>query len=232
MDSIEIQNLADLESVHWWYRLRSESVQKWAQSLPAGARVLDVGSASGGNTLLLGKMGCDVTSLEMSDLGVELQLKKGIRVIKGDATDLPFESGHFDAVLCLDVLEHIENDVAALTEMYRVTRPEGKFLFSVPEDPRLWSEHDEAVSHVRRYLRNDFKSKISSVGFNISVTWSSLVLLKLPIKIYRQFSKGSSLKKENFAINYVLLNLGRFERKFIPSKFSGVTLWCYGSKAK
>ena len=61
-------------------------------------------------------------------------------------------------MLCLDVLEHIEDDVSALKEMCRVTKPGGKFLFSVPEDPKLWSDHDESVSHVRRYLRKDFEN--------------------------------------------------------------------------
>lgn len=81
MDSTEIQNLADLESVHWWYLLRSESVTRWSRSLPSGSTILDVGSASGGNTILLSALGFDLTSLEMSDLGVELQLKRGISVI-------------------------------------------------------------------------------------------------------------------------------------------------------
>ena len=232
MDSVEIQNLADLESVHWWYLLRTESVAKWALSLPAGSRILDVGSASGGNTLLLTDLGFNLTSLEMSDLGVELQLKKGIHVVRGDATELPFESDSFDAVLCLDVLEHIENDISALAEMYRVTRPGGKFLFSVPEDPKLWSEHDEAVRHVRRYLRKEFKQKIAEVGFEISHTRSSVVILKWPIKIYRLFSKGSSLKKENFIINSLLYRIGQFERRVVPSFYPGVTLWSEGSKPK
>jgi len=232
MDSVEIQNLADLESIHWWYLLRSEYVAKWANSLPEGSRILDVGSASGGNTLLLTDLGFNLTSLEMSDLGVRLQLKKGIRVVRGDATDLPFKSDSFDAVLCLDVLEHIENDVSALNEMYRVTRPGGKFLFSVPEDPKLWSTHDEAVSHVRRYLRSEFQQKISEAGFEISKTRSSLVFLKWPIKIYRLFSKGSSLKKENFLINSILHKIGQFERRVVPSKYSGVTLWSEGSIPK
>jgi SAM-dependent methyltransferase len=230
MDSTEIQSLADLESVHWWYQLRSESVVKWAQSLPAGATILDVGSASGGNTLLLSNLGFNLTSLEMSDLGFEIQLKKGINVIQGDATKLPFKSSSFDAVLCLDVLEHIEEDLIALEEMYRVVKAGGKFLFSVPEDPRLWSNHDEAVNHVRRYLRKDFEKKISSVGFQIFKTRSSVVLLKWPIKFYRLFSKGSSLKKENFLINLLLYRLGQIERKLVPSSISGVTLWSEGSK--
>ena len=232
MDSTEIQNLADLESVHWWYLLRSESVTRWSRSLPSGSTILDVGSASGGNTILLSELGFDLTSLEMSDLGVELQLKRGISVIRGDATNLPFQSESFDAVLCLDVLEHIEDDVSALKEMYRVTKQGGKFLFSVPEDPKLWSDHDEAVSHVRRYLRNDFENKISEAGFQISHTRSSVVSLKWPIKIYRLFSKGSSLKKENFVINLLLYKLGQFERVVVPSRISGVTLWSEGTKPK
>ena len=228
MDSSEIQNLADLESVHWWYLLRSESVTKWSRSLPLGSRILDVGSASGGNTILLSELGFELTSLEMSDLGVELQQNRGIDVVRGDATNLPFESASFDAVLCLDVLEHIEDDVSALKEMYRVTKPGGKFLFSVPEDPRLWSDHDRAVSHVRRYIRKDFENKISTVGFRISRTSSSVVFLKWPIKIYRLFVKGSSLKKENPLINWALYKLGQFERVVVPSKISGVTLWSEG----
>jgi SAM-dependent methyltransferase len=230
MDPSEIQNLSDLESSHWWYRLRSESVDGWADSLSTGSRVLDVGSASGGNTLLMMDLGLNVSSLEMADLGVEMQLKKGIAVVRGDATNLPFESNCFDAVLCLDVLEHIENDLLALSEMLRVLKPGGKFLFSVPEDPKMWSQHDIVVSHVRRYTRAEFYTKISGVGFKISKIKSSVILLKLPIKIYRLFSEGSSLKKENPLVNAVLLKLGQFERKFISSKFPGVTLWCEGSK--
>ena len=220
MDSTEIQNLADLESVHWWYLLRSESVVRWARSLPPGSTILDVGSASGGNTILLSELGFDLTSLEMSDLGVELQLKRGITVIKGDATNLPFQSESFDAVLCLDVLEHIEDDVSALKEMYRVTKQGGKFLFSVPEDPKLWSDHDEAVSHVRRYLRKDFENKISEAGFQILHTRSSVVSLKWPIKIYRLFSKGSSLKKENFIVNWLLYKFSSIKNKNTSKSFN------------
>lgn len=65
----------------------------------------------------------------MSDLGVDLQLKWGIIVIRGDATNLPFQSEFFDVVLCLDVLEHIEDNLLAPKEMYRVTKPGEKFLF-------------------------------------------------------------------------------------------------------
>ena len=130
MDSSEIQNLSDLESFHWWYRLRSESVYGWADSLSTGSRVLDVGSASGGNTLLMMDLGLNVSSLEMADLGVEMQIKKGIAVVRGDATDLPFDSNCFDAVLCLDVLEHIENDLLALS---------GYIIFNSRIEPALQS---------------------------------------------------------------------------------------------
>ena len=74
-------------------------------------------------------------------------------MLRGDATRLPLAPGSLDLVVAFDVLEHIEDDKAAATGVFEALRPGGTFLVAVPADPRLWSAHDVAVGHVRRYTR-------------------------------------------------------------------------------
>ena len=72
-------------------------------------------------------------------------------MLRGDATRLPFAPESLDLVVAFDVLEHIDDDAAAAKRIFELLRPGGTFLVAVPCDLRLWSAHDEAVDHVRRY---------------------------------------------------------------------------------
>ena len=74
-------------------------------------------------------------------------------VRQGDLEDIPFDDDAFDFVTCLDVIEHVEHDRVALTELLRVTRPGGQLLVTVPAYQWLWSAHDVANHHMRRYTR-------------------------------------------------------------------------------
>jgi SAM-dependent methyltransferase len=195
------------------------------------SHVLDLGSASGGNSLLMQNLGLKVSSLEYSQLGYELQLRKGIDVTKGDARDIPFPSDYFDALICLDVLEHIQEDDRVVSEIQRVLKPGGKFLISVPEDPSLWSDHDVAVSHFRRYRKSEIKSVIlKEPRLFIDSTWSSNYIIKPMVKIFRKFAKGSSLKETSRLENFLLLSIDRIEVILNLSNVSGMTAWIAGRK--
>jgi SAM-dependent methyltransferase len=230
VDDIEIQQLEELESTHFWYLARKMQLSRWLSRERNSLNVLDLGSATGGNTLHITSMGHQVTSVEYSKIGAQIQRSKGISVIEADARELPFREASFDVVICLDVLEHIVEDGVVANEIHRVLKPGGKFLISVPEDPSLWSEHDLAVNHVRRYTKSLLLEVVENSGLSYQNIWSTLRYLK-PIVVYsRRRSKGSSLTRMNPVINFVLYQICKIEI-FMPKRAgNGVTLWIDGRK--
>ena len=230
MDDSEIQQLDDLESSHFWYRARKLQLDRWFWRQGSHLKVLDLGSATGGNTLHISSLGHYVTSAEYSQMGIAIQKNKGIPVVQADARDLPFSDSAFDIVVCLDVIEHIVEDGIVTSEIHRVLKPGGKFLVSVPEDPKLWSAHDVAVSHVRRYTRAELIKVVSESGLNFQNIWSTLTYLRPAIVLARRFSKGSSLEPMNSLLNYLLLQVCRIELFMPRTRIKGVTLWIDGTK--
>lgn len=230
MDDTEILNLDRLESKHWWYLIRKKILYDWLLGVPVGSKILDLGSATGGNSKMMMDLGYEVTSLEYSQVGVDIQLKKGIKVIQADARNTGLLSNSFDACICLDVLEHIVEDSLVLNEIYRILKPNGLFLFSVPEDMSLWSNHDDAVNHIRRYDKEDFIQKIESTGFSIHHARSVNVLLKPLLKFKRKFSKGSDLGSVPGLLNWFLLLIAKLDWKVNYASWSGVTIWIAGKK--
>ncbi len=159
MQGIEIRKLASLEERHWWYaerrRIVNRMIRKGFPSGPGLAVALDVGAAAGGNALVLQAAGFLTIPVEYGPDGARLASSRGLRAVRGDACRLPFAAMSVDLVLAFDVLEHIADDRVALREFHRVLRPEGQLWIAVPSDMRLWSAHDEAVGHVRRYSRDE-----------------------------------------------------------------------------
>lgn len=88
-------------------------------------------------------------------------------MIQAAAGAIPLESCSCDAILMLDVLEHIEDDVAAMREVSRVLAPHGVFVASVPAHPFLWSPHDVAFHHHRRYTSPELREKLESCQLGI-----------------------------------------------------------------
>ncbi len=230
MDDSEIKQLDDLESSHFWYRARKLQLDRWLSCRETGLQVLDLGSATGGNTLHISSLGHQVTSVEYSEIGVAIQQQKGIKVIQADARRLPFQDSSFDLIVCLDVLEHIIEDDLAASEIFRVLKPGGRFLISVPEDPRLWSAHDVAVSHIRRYSKEELVKLMIGTGLTCREVWSTLVFLRPAIILARKFSKSSSLGKMNPVLNQILYQICRFEILLPRIHRKGVTLWIEGVK--
>ena len=231
MDDSEIQQLNDLEASHFWYKARKTQLTLWFQKFNGlELRVLDLGSASGGNTMHLASMGHLVTSVEYSSVGIEIQKTKGIPAIQADARNLPFRDGSFDVVVCLDVLEHIVEDYEVAREIYRVLAPTGYFLISVPEDPKLWSTHDTAVNHVRRYSKVSLYQVLSESKLSIHDIWSTLYFLRPLIRAARKFTEGSNLTRLNPIVNWALYFICSFELLLPKFHHKGVTLWASGQK--
>jgi hypothetical protein len=130
-----------------------------------------------------------------------------------------------DLVTAFDVLEHIEEDYLAAAEITRVLRPGGTALIAVPADMALWSAHDEAVGHVRRYTRATLTAAIAKGGLVIEDVWSWNVLLRPLVALRRKSSTGSDLDDVNPLLNAGLTTIITAERYLPVKSLPGVTLF-------
>ena len=160
------QETHDLEESHWWYRERRRMIEGVLERmrLPAQSRILDAGCGSGRNMELLARFGAP-TGVEPAEQSAEVARARGVgRVVQGSLdARLAFESASFDLVVCLDVLEHIADDRAALRELRRVSAADGRLLVTVPAHDWLWGAHDDLSGHQRRYTRASLLSVAADV---------------------------------------------------------------------
>lgn len=223
MEAAEVRKLAELEDEHWWYRERRHLLARQVRGLRPGL-ALDVGAAAGGNTRVLRDLGWRAAALEYGVEGAEVAHERGLPVLRGDATALPVSAGRVDLVVAYDVLEHLVDDLAAAREVLRVLRPGGHFLVAVPADPRLWSAHDEAVDHVRRYTRATLTALLSRAGFVLGPMDSWNVLLRPVVALRRRIASGSDLEQLSPVVNRGLRAVITAERYLPVRALPGVSL--------
>lgn len=157
------------EDRHWWYQGRRSVLERAIArlALPAQARILDAGCGSGRNMVDLARHGI-VTGVELSSTSVQLARERETgEVLEGSVMDMPFDNGSFDLTVSLDVIEHLEDDVGALGELRRVTKPGGALLVTVPAYQWLWSGHDEINHHHRRYSRRTLLAAAQRGGWQL-----------------------------------------------------------------
>jgi len=224
MEAAEIRMLAAVEHRHWWYKERRSILGRELRRLPASGRALDIGCAAGGNTRVLRAHGWQAVALDYSETAVGICRRRAIDVLRADARKLPVSSNSFDLVIAFDVLEHIDEDDLVAAEIARVLRPGGTALISVPCDMTLWSAHDDATGHVRRYSRGTLAAVIERGGLVIDRIWGWNVLLRPVVKSRRRLVKGSALSDMNPLVNTLLTFIVVAER-YLPTKsLPGVSL--------
>jgi SAM-dependent methyltransferase len=139
------------------YRLRKLRI---AKHVPASGRILDIGSGTA-------PVSPDLTRTVVADLSEEAMRhvaceSKSVQSI----TAMTFDAASFDCVLCSEVLEHVPDDVQAISELRRVLKPGGVLVVTVPFQKRFWAEDDEFVGHVRRYDPGELEQKLQTKGFH------------------------------------------------------------------
>ncbi|GAB2749022.1 methyltransferase [Terrabacter sp. 28] len=223
MEGTEVRKLAELEDDHWWYRERRHLLAKAISGLTPG-RALDIGAAGGGNTRVLREHGWDAVALEYGADGAEVAKGRGLPTLRSDATKLPLADDSLELVMAFDLLEHLHDDDAAVAEVHRVLKPGGTYLVAVPADPKLWSSHDEAVDHVRRYTRDGLLSLLERGGFEIKDVRSWNVLLRPVVAMRRKVSSGSDLDDLHPIVNFGLRTIITAERYLPVKQLPGVSL--------
>jgi SAM-dependent methyltransferase len=133
-----------------------------------GRAVLNAGAGQGTLSMRLEALGFDITSADSSPAAVAVLRDRVVGpVVCSDVTTLPFPEAQFDAAVLGEVLEHVENDRAALSEVSRVVRPGGLVALSVPANPRLYGRSDEWAGHLRRYTRRDLLEACAASGLRV-----------------------------------------------------------------
>jgi SAM-dependent methyltransferase len=188
----------ELEATHWWYRGRRRVIAELLRgvALPAQPAILDAGCGSGRNMVELARLGT-VTGVEIADISVARARERGVgEVVQCSVTELPFEDSRFDLAVCLDVIEHIADEAAAMRELYRVMAPGGTLVVTVPAYQWLWSEHDVINHHERRYTRRTLAAPATAAGWEmIRSTYFNGALLPVAI-VHRRLARRSHLVDE------------------------------------
>jgi SAM-dependent methyltransferase len=225
MEAAELRTLVQVEDRHWWYRERRNLLARELRRLPAPGLALDIGAAGGGNTRVLRAFGWRPLALEYAPTAAQVAKERGLDVLRADAREMPVRTGSMDLVTAFDVLEHIEEDYLAAAEINSILRPGGTALIAVPADMALWSAHDEAVGHVRRYTRETLTQVIVKGGLVIENLWSWNVLLRPLVGLRRKSTTGSDLDDVHPVVNTALRGIITAERYLPVKSLPGVTLF-------
>ena len=162
----------EVEETHWWFvgrrRIISSFVERIIYDLKKRQpRILDVGCGTGANLEMLSQFG-EAEGVDVSTEALAFCRTRGIESVRqGEAEQLPYEDNSFDLVTGLDVVEHLDDDLAGLKEMRRVLRPGGRALLFVPAFMFLWGVQDDISNHRRRYRLGQLNQVVRQAGFGI-----------------------------------------------------------------
>lgn len=177
--------MAATESRHWWFQARRKIIESTIDTmgLPDATRILEVGSGTGGNLRMLSRHG-DVSAMEMDEQARKLASEKtdgAFTILPGSCPgNLPFQDEQFDLICMFDVLEHIEEDVAALAALRQHLAPGGRMLITVPAYQWLWSAHDVFLHHKRRYTAHRLRKAFGNSGLQVDrISYFNTLLLPL-----------------------------------------------------
>jgi SAM-dependent methyltransferase len=166
MERVLYQQMAELDEHHWWYRARRQILADLIRRetrLPADARILEIGCGTGHNLAMLSGFG-HVDGLELDDEARTVSEKRlGRKVMSAPLPELAgVPDRHYDLIGTFDVIEHIDDDRAAVASIAAKLKPGGKFVMTVPAHQWMWSAHDVVNHHKRRYSKHALRTLIET----------------------------------------------------------------------
>lgn len=190
-----------VEDSHWWFVGRRAILESFLKGIvdklpEKDARILDVGCGTGANLEMLSAFG-DAEGVDVSDDALEFCRRKGLSVQKGLAEKLPYEDGSFDVTTALDVVEHLDDDIAGLQEMFRVTKPGGYSLIFVPAFMWLWGVQDDVSNHRIRYTKKQIVERLEKAGYEVERATYANFTFFAPILGGRTIMKITGIKPES-----------------------------------
>jgi SAM-dependent methyltransferase len=182
------QDIYQAELTHWWFRARIHIVTTLIRHFGPSVRPLliaDVGCGMGATLGALSQFG-SVVGVDSSATALSYSESRGHPLLAASALPhLPFETGRFDIVCALDVIEHIDDDHCAVKELWRICKPGGLLVVTVPAFQWLWSEHDDINEHKRRYSRQSLRDCLAVNGTELLRLSYMNCVLAPPLMVFR-----------------------------------------------
>ena len=243
MNNNEYQKLYKFENFYWWHIGRKYIIQSLLCKilLKPNSKILDAGCGTGGNIETLARFG-DVIGVDNSPEAIKFCEKRGFENVQlKNIENTGFSDNSFDLIVALDVLEHIENDGETLKEFYRILKEGGYILISVPAYQFLWSEHDVALHHKRRYSMEEINRCLLEADFRVIKKTFAIAFIAPVVFIYRIIRKILHSEKQKSKTDYVilpvllnkffifLLRIEAFLLKYINFPF-GISIMCIAKK--
>ncbi|MBP9822440.1 MAG: class I SAM-dependent methyltransferase [Candidatus Pacebacteria bacterium] len=219
MEKNEYKKMFDSESSYWWYVGRRfiirEFLKKYFQK--NDKPVLDVGCGTGVNLKLLEEFGSGVLGIDSSEDALNYCRSRGLNNVRmiEQGKELA-EPNSFHLVAMTDVLEHIENEEAILRNVYSVLDSGGYLLVTVPAYQFMWSEHDVALHHFRRYTVGRLKKVLSDNGFKV-LRASYIISFSFPLVLGYRIIKG--------LINKIFTREPKTSHVYLPPLLNNFFIW-------
>jgi SAM-dependent methyltransferase len=215
-----------VEESHWWFVGRRRIIKSFLERLwrdlktaratqaeqsPA-LNILDVGCGTGANLEMLSEFG-EAEGVDVSPEALSFCRERGLEKVRlGEAEKLPYDDSSFDLVTGLDVVEHLDDDVAGLKEMRRVLRRDGRAVFFVPAFMFLWGVQDDISNHRRRYTLKGLQRVVREAGFEVERASYVNLSFFAPILLGRLFMRATRLRpasENNITIGFLNGVLGK-----------------------
>jgi SAM-dependent methyltransferase len=218
---------AAVEDQHWWFVGRRRIIDRVIRQLKLSndPQILEAGCGTGGNLKMLSRHG-QVSAMELETTACEFANQRQVTLVKqGSLPDqIPFAT-EYDLILILDVIEHLDDDLAALKALKSRLKPGGWLLVTVPAYQFLWSQHDEINHHKRRYTVKQLRQVVRQSGYGIkystyfnSFLFPAVAAVRLLQKLFKIETKASisiDLNLPAKPINQLLATLFASERHFM-----------------
>jgi SAM-dependent methyltransferase len=235
MERAVFDRMAELDNDHWWFLARRRILKRLIERVvqpPKKARILEVGCGTGHNLAMLKPFGrIEASELDRCARALANKRHRG-KVKEARLPDLSmFDRNGYDLIALLDVLEHVPDDLASLRAIHMRLKPGGALLLTVPANPWMWSAHDAAHHHFRRYTKKQLRELFLRAGLEVqllsyfnSVLFPLVAAARIVGKITRKDSADDKLPSAT--VNAVLNKVFGLEASLIgrvPMPF-GVSL--------
>lgn len=240
MDKLFEKKYHDSESNFFWFLARRDLLLRIIKKYPLNTKILDIGCSSGQLLLELKKIGYqNIYGLDISPEAITIAKNNGLNnVYHGNANKINFPDNYFNIIIASDILEHLNDDMAAMQEWSRLLKPGGIILLAVPAWKFLYSYLDKIAKHYRRYSKQDLKNIIKK-NENLNIIkinyWNFFLFIPAAFKkiIEKYYFKKNVATNEYYKINPIInkffFALLRLENYLIIKNYNipfGISIIC------